>query len=116
MGYPFWKYSKYKKENNNPFKQMKDRDMKGVVVVFRRSWLIQNSYSYYYEKIQQPSNTITLNYIANLAGRKGVTKYWTNHGIGGYIPYLTLGEEEYNRMKKEVERLGGKVELIIEQN
>ena len=116
--YPYWQYVKWNKErleNQGPFKKMKDRDMKDVVVVFKRSSLIQNEYSYYYKEIKQPSDKITLNYIANLAGRRGVTKEWTYHGYGGYVPYLTLDEKEFNNMKSEVERLGGTVTLILSE-
>ena len=118
MSYPGWMIAKWQKErleNQGPFKKMKDRDMTNVKVLFKKSDLIQKNYYYYFKDIEQPSDKITLNYIANLAGRRGVTKEWTYHGYGGYVPYLTLNEKEFNNMRSEVERLGGKIELIKEE-
>ena len=112
MAYPFWKYGNYKSENTNPFRAMKDRDMTNVIVQFKRGPEVQGKHYYYFENIEQPSDKITLNYIANLAGRRGVTKAWTNKGFGGYVPYLTLDVEEFNIMSNEVVRLGGTVRLV----
>lgn len=113
MGYPGWQIAKWNKqraENAPPYKQMKDRNMKDVEVVFT-SAVIQNKRYYYFKEIRQPSNKITMTYIANLGGRKGVNKYWTWHGYGGWISYVTFDEEEFNRMKVEVIRLGGSVKI-----
>lgn len=97
-----------------PYKQMKDRNMNDVKVVFKKSPLIQNKYrSYYFVGIEQPSNKITMTYIANL-GMSHIGKRWTHHGGGGYVEFLTLEESQFTRMKIEVERLGGTVELIEE--
>ena len=119
MGYPGWQIAKWNRERlekQGPFKKMKDRDMTGVTVVFRHYPNVDDCVDYYFEEIKQPSNKITLNYIANLAGRRGVNKRWTYHGGGGWIPFLTLykdkHKDEFKMMKDEVERLGGKVELI----
>lgn len=117
MAYKGWQIAKWKKrkaENAPPYKQMKDRDMKDVKVIFT-SAVIQNTHYYYFKEIEQPSDKITMTYIANLGGRKGVNKYWTWHGYGGWIPYITFDEKEFSRMKTEVERLGGKL-LVKEEN
>ena len=110
MGYKAWiiaKWNKHRAENAPEYKQMKDRDMTGVEVIFTKS----PRNDYYYKDIIQPSDKITMTYIANLGGRKGCNKYWTNHGYGGWIQYITFNQSEFDRMKAEVERLGGKVIL-----
>ena len=106
-GWIYAKLNKHKAEHAAPYSQMKDRDMNGVEIIFTKS----PRNDYYYKDIIQPSNKITMTYIANLGGRKGVTKYWTNHGYGGWIPYITFNQKEFDRMKTEVERLGGRVTI-----
>lgn len=111
MAYPSWMIKKkYSERNEKPFHKMKDRDMTGVEVVFECGAVQFQRYHKLLE-IKQPSNKITMNYIANLAGRRGVNKYWTHHGGGGWVTYLTLGESEFDRVNKEIKRLGGKVSL-----
>ena len=92
-----------------PYKQMKDRDMTGINVVFSQSKPIQGKVDYYFDHIEPSGTKITINYIANLAGKRGISKRWTFHGGGGYVPYLTLNEEEFIKMQDEVKRLGGQV-------
>ena len=104
-----WQIRKWNQQRGtNPYQQMKDKDMTGVEVVFKKSNLPNHEY-YYFEEIHQPGKKITMTYIANLGGRKGVNRYWTWHGYGGWIPYITFDAKEFTRMKNEVERLGGSV-------
>lgn len=110
MSYPGWMIAKWQRqraENAKPYKQMKDRDMTGVEVVFRKDTFS----NYYYEDMKQPESKITLTYLANLAGRKGCSKYYSYHGYGGWVQFLTLNEKQFTRMKGEIERLGGEVIL-----
>ena len=110
MGYKSWQIAKWNKEKANkasPYKQMKDRDMHNVEVLFKKG----SQDSYYFKEINQLSNKVSMTYIANLSGRKGLSRYWTHHGGGGYVSYLTLKETEFEKMKTEVERLGGRVTL-----
>ena len=110
MGRPGWMIAKWQKErveNQKPFKKMKDRDMTDVEVIFDA-----NPYGYYFNAIKKPllhKVNITMNYIANLAGKRGISKYYSYHGYGGWVSYLSLNESEFQIMKSEVERLGGKV-------
>lgn len=110
MAYKGWQIAKWKRERAEkalPYKQMKDRDMRNVEVVFKKSPLLQGKYYYYFEEIHQSGEKITMTYIANLGGMKGCSKYWTWHGYGGWIPFITFDEIQFNKMKTEVKRLGG---------
>lgn len=98
-------------KKKSPYKQMKDRNMNGVIVYFTTNTIQEKQY-YYFKNIDQPNNTITLQYIANL-GMAHIRKEYSYKGYGGWISYLTMNTEQFNRMKCEVERLGGKVEVIL---
>lgn len=97
----------------NPYKQMKDRDMKDVEVIFRKHGNKPNN-TYGLVRINQPSNKITYNYIANL-GQTSIGKYWTHHGGGGWVTFVTMSEQHFTRMQTEVTRLGGKVTVVEEE-
>ncbi len=89
---------------------MKDRDMNNVEVVFKKSDLIQGKTYYYFKDIIQPSDKITMSYIANLGNTRPSREY-VYKGCGGWNYFLTLDQEQFNTMKTNVERLGGKVIL-----
>ena len=97
-----------------PYKQMQDRDMTNVELIFSEHGDEYNR-TYHLQEIKQPEKIkrqITEHYIANL-GQTTVGKYWTHHGWGGWITFVEMNVEHFNRMKSEVERLGGKI--IIEK-
>lgn len=114
MGYPGWMIAKWQEErarNATPWKQMKDRNMTGVEVVFLRDDC--QSISYYLQEIIDDSDKITYDYIANLGGRKKrACSEWTHHGGGGWVKFVTLDEKEFTRMQGEVQRLGGRVTVF----
>ena len=114
MNYPGWMIAKWQKErarNATPWKQMKDRNMTGVDVVFLRDDC--QGTSYYLKRIIDASDKITYDYIANLGGRKKrASSEWTHHGGGGWVKFVTLDEKEFVRMQGEVQRLGGKVTVF----
>lgn len=90
---------------------MKDRDMTNVKVIFKKSDLIQGKVYYYFKDITQPSNKITMSYIASL-GNTTPSREYVYKGCGGWNYFLTLNEEQFNKMQNEVTRLGGKVEIL----
>ena len=114
MSYPGWMIAKWQEErarNAAPWKQMKDRNMTGVDVVFVKDNC--QSISYYLQEIIDASDKITYDYIANLGGRKKrASSEWTHHGGGGWVKFVTLDEKEFVRMQSEVQRLGGKVTVF----
>lgn len=111
MSYPGWMIAKWQEErarNATPWKQMKDRNMTGVDVVFVKDSC--QGISYYLKRIIDASDKITYDYIANLGGRKKrASSEWTHRGGGGWVKFVTLDEKEFVRMQGEVQRLGGKV-------
>jgi len=87
---------------------MKDRDMHNVKVNFK---LINNKY-YHLMDIEQPEEKITTTYIANLAGTTA-KREWCDKSMGGWMYFVPLLEEkEFNTLKANVERLGGKVLIV----
>lgn len=117
MGYPGWMIAKWQEErakNATTWKQMKDRDLTGLTVIFKKSPLIQGKYYFYFKEITPQRKGATMTYLANLA-KSHIQREWVNKGYGGYNTFLTLNEKEYERMKSEVERLGGVVTLILSE-
>ena len=115
MANPGWLIARWQKQrlqNAKPYKKMKDRDMTGVVVYFKRQDLRSN---FSFTDIEQPGDKITPTYIANLAGRKGMSRSKPYGLYGclyvGYDQYLELNEDEFYKMCREVNRLGGSVAL-----
>ena len=114
MSYPGWMIAKWQREraeNALPWKQMKDRNMEGCELKFKTENIQGNNY-YYLKEIVDSTGKITYDYVANLGGKKKrAPAEWSHHGYGGYVKYVTLDEQEFNRMKGEVERLKGRVTI-----
>ena len=91
-----------------------DRDLTGITVIFKKSPLIQGKYYFYFKEITPQRKGATMTYMANLA-KSHIQREWINKGHGGCNTFLTLNEKEYERMKSEVERLGGVVTLILSE-
>lgn len=96
-------------------KKMKDRNMENVVVIFKEYYCPTNSipfqYWYDFDNLEQPSNKITIQYLANL-GDGHFQWDWHRNSKGEYVQNLTFKKSQFELFEREVKRLGGKVVVI----